>query len=295
MKCIIPQEERISSYKKCCDFIFQNDDKIPCENGVYIIWCHTHHLANLINIIKIQNNTNIKYIIVSHASDYGITQETINSLPQNIVKIFGQNIIHKDPRVESIPIGCIMSTWIGEDQHAIKYQDDGSYCHHYCNIPETGESKQFKNLVLVDFSINSNPSARAPLYNHFKDKPWATVNPCDLTYQQHAQTEFHSRKNYFQGIYNHKFVVSPLGNGVDCGRNWQSLYLNTIAIIPRHVNIEYYENDLPFLIFDDINTITEEYLNEKWNEMSNKEYNLEKATISYWYKKIRDEKEKHYR
>jgi len=287
MKCIVPQRERIASYKNCCDYTYNNDGIVP-TNGTYSIWCHTHHLISLLHAVN--GVTDANYVIVSHASDYGITDNVVNIIPNNVIKVFGQNIIHKDPRVESIPIGCIMSTWIGNDADATKHQDDGNYCHHYSNVPETGEEKQFRNLALVDFSINSNQSAREPLHNYFKDKPWATVNPCDMSFQQHSQTSFHSTQNYFDNMYHHKFVVSPLGNGVDCGRNWQALYLGTIPIIPRHPNIEYYEKDLPFLVFDDITVLTEDYLNEKWDEMSNKEYNLERATIPYWCKRIKDAK-----
>ena len=92
-------------------------------------------------------------------------------------------------------------------------------------------------------------------------------------------------------MYNHKFVFSPLGGGVDCGRTWQALYLGTIPIVPRHTNIQYYE-DLPILIYDSLDEINEEYLNEKWFEINDKLkngfYNMNKLKLSYWVKKIKD-------
>lgn len=290
MKCTIEQNERIASYKKCCDYAYKYSKGSIPYTGVNIIWCHTHDLVSLLNDIRFFN---AKYIIVSHASDYGITKNIIDILPNNVVKLFSQNVICKDPRVESIPIGSIGSTWIGKDELATKHQDTGNYCHEFSLVPETGEEKKFENLVLLDFAIRTNPAARAPLYNHFKDYSWATAHVCDATFEQHSKTEFHSMEKYFKCMYNHKFVISPLGNGVDCGRNWQALYLGTIPIIPRHTNIEYYENDLPFLIFDDVNTLTEEFLNKKWEEMSTKKYNLEKATISYWCERFKEEKKKY--
>ena len=47
---------------------------------------------------------------------------------------------------------------------------------------------------------------------------------------------------------------------------------------------------MPILVYDDINEITEEYLNNKWEEMKDKEYNYEKAKLSYWTKRINDAK-----
>jgi len=287
MKTTISQLERIASYKTCCDYIYQNTAYVPSEqNTTYSIWCHTHHLENLLAVLSTLTS-NTKYVIVAHASDCGITKNIMDSVPNNVIKIFGQNVTHKDPRVESIPIGSIGSTWIGSEAFAVKHQDDGSsLCEEYCQIHETGQEKQFKNLALMDFAIQSDPTRRQNIYDHFSNKNWVTTNLCDAPLESHRQTAFHSLNNYYKDIYNHKFIISPMGNGEDCGRNWQALYLGSIPIIPRHVNIEYYENDLPFLIYDDINMLTEDYLNQKWEEMSNRKYNLEKATLSYWKNKI---------
>ena len=83
--------------------------------------------------------------------------------------------------------------------------------------------------------------------------------------------------------------MSPLGNGLDCGRNWQCVYLGTIPIVPRHINIEFYE-DLPILIYDDISDLTEEYLNSAYEDITKKKVNLEKATLSYWKNRFVEEK-----
>tara|TARA_R110000765_G_scaffold16522_3_gene46337 strand:- start:723 stop:1598 length:876 start_codon:yes stop_codon:yes gene_type:complete len=283
MKCTVKQSDRIASYKSCCDYAYQAGGPIP-TGDVFSIWCHTHDLSQLLYAISQIRYT--RYVIVAHASDFGITQDIIDVIPPNVIKVFSQNVIHRDDRVESIPIGSIGSTWIGTDEWSVKHQDDGSYCGEYMAIEESGEEKDIQNLALMDFAVHSNPSERTPIYEHLKNEPWVTTNLCDASYQQHEQSDFHSMERYFKGIYNHKFIISPLGNGVDCGRNWQAIYLGSIAVIPRHVNIEYYENDLPILVYDDIESITEEYLHSKWDEINNRKYNLEKATLPYWKERI---------
>ena len=45
------------------------------------------------------------------------------------------------------------------------------------------------------------------------------------------------------------FVLSPNGNGVDCHKHWESLYLRTIPIVTKSRNMEFYK-DLPFLVID---------------------------------------------
>ena len=80
-----------------------------------------------------------------------------------------------------------------------------------------------------------------------------------------------------------------MGNGYDCGRNWLSLYLGSIPVIPWHKNIEFYR-DLPFVIYNDIEEITEEFLESKYDEIMSKGFDLDKAKISYWKKQFKEQK-----
>jgi len=44
--------------------------------------------------------------------------------------------------------------------------------------------------------------------------------------------------------------------------------------------------DLPILFVDNWESLTEDYLNMKYDEIMSKEYNLEKLKIDYWKKFI---------
>ena len=48
-------------------------------------------------------------------------------------------------------------------------------------------------------------------------------------------------------------------------------------------------NDLPILFVDNYDDITTEYLNEKYEEFKQMEFNLDKLDVSYWHKKILQE------
>ena len=85
-------------------------------------------------------------------------------------------------------------------------------------------------------------------------------------------------------------MVSPLGNGVDCGRVWQAIYLGSIPIIPRHLNINFYL-DLPILVYDDLSDITEDFLIDQYDKILNTS-SLDKSTMSYWARRFREEKDK---
>jgi hypothetical protein len=45
------------------------------------------------------------------------------------------------------------------------------------------------------------------------------------------------------------FVVSPNGNGVDCHKTWEALYLKTIPIVTKSINVDFYL-DYPIIVID---------------------------------------------
>lgn len=287
MKTTVKQEERITGNRikeQCCDYTYQPGQGLPLEpGGCYTIFCKTEHAPHFFNQCKMNYNTN--YVLVTHNSDIGITKNIFDLAPPNVHKWFAMNVDHEDKKLISIPIGSVGSTWIGTDEYAAQ-----RYEHDYILTEETGKPKEHRNLVYINFGIHTNNQHRAPIYEHFKNKDWATSRPCDIPLSEYEKSDgFVSVSQYYDEVYNHKFVMSPLGNGLDCGRNWQCVYLGTIPIVPKHINIEFYE-DLPILIYDDISDLTEEYLNSAYEDITKKKVNLEKATLSYWKNRFVEEK-----
>ncbi len=110
-------------------------------------------------------------------------------------------------------------------------------------------------------------------------------------------------KEYLKEMASHKFALSPRGHGPDCYRTWEALLVGTIPIVRRcqfdkvllrsHENERYtgsqldrlYE-DLPVLVIDDWEEITEEFLNKKYEEITSKSYDIRKLYAEYWLDKI---------
>ena len=47
-------------------------------------------------------------------------------------------------------------------------------------------------------------------------------------------------------------------------------------------------HDLPILFVDNYNDISIEYLNQVYKDFQNKTFNMDKLSLSYWNKKIRE-------
>ena len=95
---------------------------------------------------------------------------------------------------------------------------------------------------------------------------------------------------YRRILLKYMFVASPEGNGIDCHRTWEAMYLRTVPIVTRSPVTEFFVNlGLPMLMVDswsDINKLTQhdlvEIYREKLIQFENKALYFE-----FWKNKIR--------
>ena len=81
-------------------------------------------------------------------------------------------------------------------------------------------------------------------------------------------------------------IISPKGNGIDCHRHYEALLSGCIPICEYNKKTEEKYKDLPVLYTTDYSEITNDYLESKYQEMLNKDYNFEKLFVSYYNTKI---------
>lgn len=208
-----------------------------------------------------------KYILCTHNST-AVIKESFKKYcdSENLFAWFAHNVEYKHPKLIPIPLGLENELW------GRKYTDQINYLRK--NISDI--SKEY--LLYMNFSIHTNPSSRKPIYDLFASKDF-----CHVTSRMNLD-------KYLVDICKAKFVVSPPGSAPDCHRVWESLYLGVIPVIKESLLNSIYE-DLPVLIVDNWNTVTEEFLEKKYIEMSHKSYNTEKLFIDYWigvFKKYKD-------
>ena len=95
------------------------------------------------------------------------------------------------------------------------------------------------------------------------------------------------------------FWLSPRGNGIDCHRTWEALYLDIIPVVWNSSLNVLYEH-LPVLIINDHNELNEAFLYEKLRDISTRklsstnEYKYEKLRHAYWRRLILSKSRHHY-
>ena len=110
----------------------------------------------------------------------------------------------------------------------------------------------------------------------FKNKDWSTIV---------YGTNGSNFDSYLDSIYEHEFVLCPVGVGIDTHRLWECLYMGIIPIEKTNKNNINY-SDLPICFVNSWSDINEDFLEKKYIEIKNKNWNLEKLNFNYWKNKI---------
>lgn len=159
-------------------------------------------------------------VLITHNSDYSITEKHKSILESDRLLIWlSQNVNYEHYKLHSIPIGL---SNVGYPNGDTGYFDKVIAM----NIPKT-------KMLHCSYSICTNRDKRNACLNETGVAP----NRC---------TDF---KDYLPNLAASRFVISPEGNGIDCVRIWEALYVKTIPIVLNCHNISFY-SDLPMVVLN---------------------------------------------
>lgn len=241
--------------------------RIAMELGLVYVATHELRKKNLIDDIRAMPG---KINVLSANSDGGIPAPGVRvrsfdfvweGMLPNVNIWFSQNVDVREDRLIPIPIGLECDKWnAGRKKEVIL----------------ATPIRERSRLVYMNH-MEWNPT-RTLLYAKFENAPWCTT-----------QRIGKGMGHYYNQLASHKFVFSPDGNGYDCCRTWEALYLGCYPIVQRHVFTEEFAKQLPLLIVDDWDIVTEDYLNAKYYEFTNGQvWNWDALDIQYWENLIKD-------
>jgi len=212
------------------------------------------YLDNFYN--KIVTSLNTKFVLITHYGDMeaGLHHKILHH--PLLIKWYGQNMRIISDKTLSIPIGLENQYWKRTNILTIKT--------HSSNLKE--------KLLYLNFSLRTNPK-RSKIMNILLQKGFNKNKNLDWDY-------------YIEDLSRHKFCISPQGNGVDCHRTWECLYLGVIPIVKKSPHMSYF-HDLPILFVDSYNDISIKYLNQIYKDFQQRSFNMDKLSLSYWNRKIR--------
>ena len=170
-------------------------------------------LQALLNHLHSNRLTLSETCLVIHNGDEIPSFAIMEMLSTRFKRIYSTNWLGSHPTIEPIPIGL----------ENIRFLRNG--------IPSDFNRILFKNQVefkdrpinlLVAFSLHTNPAERSLALSAARKIPGIQILK-NFTYPY----------EYLELVSQSKFVLSPPGNGPDCHRTWESIYLGAVPIVPR--------------------------------------------------------------
>ena len=215
-----------------------------------------------------------KTIVVGH-SDLSTTK--IQASVFKIIgakKLFGINVNKLNGFSEPIPLGLTnncddspLHRIIGDEEHFLKAYD------------QSNPAEVFNGRIYANFSNQNYPKIRVPLMNILKTHPNVIFRESDFSIR--------GRIKFLSELRINSLTVCPRGNGIDTHRLWETLYMGGTPVIIREKQMENLVADLPVIMLNSWNEITNMNLLEKaWHDVRNKKHNYEKLKMNYWNQKI---------
>jgi hypothetical protein len=264
-------------YQNICDVDAELDKQYElsikkCDRETVTFFTQTHELVNRIPVLRRMKK---KFVVVAHNSDGNIRRSPAGRIEDyqwkpepNIVHWFCQNCDVDDPTVTPLPI-ALENTYVFPPETKQQYMID---------IRKISPKKAIK--MFVCYNPGTNPAQREPPLRIFANEPWVTI--------QEGFNNINLIKRFFDKMATHQFVLCPDGNGSDTVRLWEALYIGCIPIVTPHVFTEYFARYLPILIVKDWNEINLKLLVDTFEIFSERQYDWNMLTISFWKNKIEE-------
>jgi hypothetical protein len=215
------------------------------------IFIETHRLGILFR--ELNNFIDRECIIICHNSDATFGEEIIPHIPRNVKKLFCQNYNYIETEViKSLPIGLERVRWFPEQQ---KQQS---------LFEMISKNIQRDELVYMNFNPSTNP-IRSKIYEDLKNKKFINVEMVG---------NGGNYNEYLVNLKKHKFIISPPGNGIDCHRNWESLYLGCIPILLNSHFVRNTYRDFPVLVVEDYSIINNNFLSSEISKIKTNSDNI---------------------
>lgn len=261
------------TFKSVCDlhFEFNTDsnvilaalDKWPRNEVVKIYLEPGSNYVELFSKIS-KSDTSVRMCFIYSNGDNSLTDHEIEKL-ESKAKFFSIN--SKSKVIYNIPLGI-------DNLRECRYGNIINYTNSDVTYFDSKTPKTI--MVLINFREETNLKYRLD---------------AKLIAQNYDFVSVRNRVDFETNIENLKssyFVLSPAGNGIDCFRNYEAMYLGSVPVVQENDYLPFMK-DLPILKvgnFQEFLSLTETNKIEIYNRFKGKTY--PKLHFKYWQKYIDD-------
>ncbi|CAK0757883.1 conserved hypothetical protein [Gammaproteobacteria bacterium] len=241
--------------------VVDNAAQIREVQNASVIFVYTHLVESFFE--HVVPHLTQHFVLITHNSDIRITESFRRFIEDvRVIHWFSQGVDIRHRKVTALPAGLANAQWPHGNTRA---------------LIETARQPRAKiRDAYLNIDVSTNVAHREPILNLLASRSFIT------------QSERRPYREYLEQLAEHRFVISPCGNGLDSHRNWEALHLGVIPIVPIGAWMEDFV-DLPILPVSDWGEITPEFLAQKEAQIRSERRFLDKILLSYWRNRIRAE------
>lgn len=269
------------TFRSICSLTFDENDPVPDISELSNLMVRENVFCSLVFLEQVGaaqllalwykksfRNVSGKATLILHNGDKVPSKEVFSLLRHAGWRIFSVNVLDSAEGPIPLPIGLenLYLDTNGQLHDYIKFKDEKVSQH---NIEDRTIS------IFSSFNTMTNPEERNLLkslvlksrHNHYDER----LNP----------SEFRNL------VAKSLFVLSPPGNGADCHRTWESIYLGAIPVVKRGYLAESITNGSPILVVEnwsDVLDLPEAKLRSLYIKLISR--SPRKAFANYWLKKF---------
>lgn len=234
-----------------------------------IIFVRTNFLKDF--VAKTNHLIDNPYILISHNEDMGLGEEMkFLADDSKVIHWFAENLLFEHKKITPIPIGIYSRV---DDKKNVGIE----------SIKKYADKKDKLNRIFYSFWVRTNFKKRIPILEEVKKITLADT----LTEEEKEEI---LKEDYLKKISGYKFVISPPGNGLDCHRTWEVLYLKSIPIVEESVPTNYWKKlGIPLLVisnWSELKNLSVSDIEKDYNELSN-QMNCPALFMDYWIAEIK--------
>ena len=146
--------------------------------------------------------------------------------------------------------------------------------------------KVHKQLLLLNFQRVTDPTGtRSLIWKRLCSHNFTST--FTICIDKSAGVDISTLPNVYARNRQYPFWLSPRGNGIDCHRTWEALYLDIIPVV-WNSTLNSLFIDLPVIILNEWSDITEQFLQNKLKQIAANKvkippvYRFEKLRFSFW-------------
>lgn len=187
-----------------------------------------------------------RFVIFTSHEDTPIDEHI--RLPDNVLAVHATNAVFNNEHVIPFPYG--LQRELGDEDRRIEIMKDHV-------LEDRGRLTDPSKLLYINCGLGAerNAGERAYLPN-FEGKDWTT---CRFN-KDSKFFEYDEYHLFLAELMDHKFIICPQGHGIDCHRNWESLYLRRVPVMKDCQYFRRLMNGFPVLFVDDWYQVNESLL-----------------------------------